>query len=240
MIAVLLAAGRGTRMGSLTANTPKPLLPLRGRPIIEHVLLGLRHAGIRDIVIVTGYRAEQIEAHLGDGTRLDCRVRYHRQERPDGTARALALAHGACGSSPFILSWADVVVDPEHYAELLGEFRRAPCDALLSINSTEDPFRGAAVYVDEKLRVIRLIEKPPRGTSETRWNNAGIFVFTPSIFEYAERLPPSPRGEYELPQAVAAMIEDNRYVRALPIRGFWSDLGTPEDLAAAERDYRLT
>ena len=71
-------------------------------------------------------------------------------------------------------------------------------------------------------------------TSRTRWNNAGIFVFSPLIFTYAARLPASPRGEYELPQAIAAMLSDGRSVRACPVRGFWSDLGTPEDLAAAE------
>jgi dTDP-glucose pyrophosphorylase len=79
-----------------------------------------------------------------------------------------------------------------------------------------------------------LVEKPPRGSSATCWNNAGLFVFTPLIFQYAGRLAPSARGEYELPQAIATMITDGHLVRALPVRGFWSDLGTPQDLSAAE------
>jgi dTDP-glucose pyrophosphorylase len=108
---------------------------------------------------------------------------------------------------------------------------------MLLLNEVDDPWRGAAVYVDERWQVTALIEKPPRGTSTTRWNNAGVFVLGPIAFEYAERLTPSPRGEYELPQAIGEMVSDRRDVRALPLRGFWSDLGTPQDLLHAERVY---
>lgn len=220
-------------MGSLTAQVPKPLLLLRGRPIIEHILGGLRSAGIRKAVVITGYLAEQLERHLGSGERLGMELAYRRQTRPEGTAQALLLARGAV-DGPFVLSWGDIVVEPEQYGRVLGQFERAPCDALLTVNATGDPWQGAAVYVDADWRVTRLIEKPPRGSSRTPWNNAGIFILTPLIFDYAERLTSSARGEYELPQAIAAMLRDGREVRACPVRGFWSDLGRPEDLAAAE------
>ncbi len=239
MHAVILAAGRGTRMGALTAATPKPLLLLNGQPIIEHILTGLRGAGVDEAVVITGYRGEQIEAHLGDGSRFGMRLSYRRQQTPDGTARALLLARNAAATGPFVLSWGDIVIEPHNYIALTAAFNRHPCDALLMVNEVDDPWRGAAVYVDAAWRVTDLIEKPLRGSSHTRWNNAGIFVLTPRIYTYAERLRPSPRGEYELPQAIAAMIADGCVVRAHPVRGFWSDLGTPEDLAAAERALRL-
>jgi len=234
MNAVLLAAGRGTRMGHLTNSTPKPLLPLRGRPIIEHILAGLHDAGVRRVAIVVGYLGEQIKERLGDGSRLGLHIDYRRQDRPDGTAKALLLVRDLLGDDPFVLSWGDIVVDQREYTALVRRFEESPCDAMLSINPTDDPWRGAAVTVDADGRVQSLIEKPPRGTSQTRWNNAGIFVFTELIFSYAERLEASARGEYELPQAVAKMIADGRVVRTHPITGFWSDLGTPEDLASAE------
>jgi dTDP-glucose pyrophosphorylase len=237
VIAVILAAGRGTRMGALTASTPKPLLALRGRPIIEHILTGLRAAGIHQCVVVTGHRGEQIETHLGSGARFEMQLMYRRQHAADGTGRALLLARDAVGDQPFLLSWGDIVIEPAEYSAVVTNFGQEPCDALLTVNETDDPWRGAAVYVDDQWRVTQLVEKPPRGTSQTRWNNAGIFMFTPLIFSYAERLRPSPRGEYELPQALAAMIADGRIVRAHPVRGFWSDLGTPEDLASAERAF---
>jgi dTDP-glucose pyrophosphorylase len=238
VIAVVLAAGRGTRMGALTATTPKPLLELCGRPIIEHILIGLRNAGIRDAVIVTGYRGEQIAAHLGGGGRVGMRLSYRRQHRPEGTARALLLARDAVDEQPFLLSWGDIVVEAVEYAALRADFARVPCETLLTVKAVDDPWRGAAVYVDGDWRVTRIVEKPPRGSSTTRWNNAGLFVFTPLIFSYAARLMPSPRGEYELPQAVAALLADDHAVRAHAVRGFWSDLGTPDDLTAAERAFR--
>lgn len=238
MKGVLLAAGRGTRMGALTANTPKPLLPLCGQPIIERIVRGFASAGVEEIVLVTGYRGEQIEAALGDGARLGVRLQYRRQTETNGTARALLLARDAVGDEPFLLSWGDVVIDFDQYAAIAGAFAERPCDLLLSLNPMDDPWRGAAVYVDGDHRVTRLIEKPPPGTSTTRWNNAGIFVHTALSFTYAERLAPSERGEYELPQAISAMIEDGRRVHAYPLQGFWSDLGTPEDLVAAEAALR--
>jgi UDP-N-acetylglucosamine diphosphorylase / glucose-1-phosphate thymidylyltransferase / UDP-N-acetylgalactosamine diphosphorylase / glucosamine-1-phosphate N-acetyltransferase / galactosamine-1-phosphate N-acetyltransferase len=238
VIAVILAAGRGTRMGALTQTMPKPLLTLCGRPILEHIVLGLKAAGVDRMVMVTGYRGEQIEQHFGDGSRLRVALTYRRQQQPEGTARALLLARDVVGNQPLVLSWGDIVVDPENYSALVRGFDRIACEAVLTVNAVDDPWRGAAVSVDAEWRVTQLIEKPPRGASHTRWNNAGLFVFTPVIFAYAGRVQPSVRGEYELPQAIAAMIADGRSVRALPVRGFWSDLGTPDDLAAAERRYR--
>lgn len=224
-------------MGALTVETPKPLLHLQGRPILEHVLLGLRDAGVSDAVLVTGYRGDQIEQYFGNGDRLGLRLHYCRQTEQNGTAKALLLTRSIIDDRPFVMSWGDIVIEPHHYRGLVDSFSRQTCDALLSVNPVDDPWAGAAVYVDEQWRITRLVEKPPRGTSTTGWNNAGVFMLAPIVFDYAARLTPSSRGEYELPQALAAMVADGRSVRAYPLSGFWSDLGTPDDLAAAERTY---
>jgi len=224
-------------MGALTDACPKPLLPVAGRPLIEHIITGFAAAGVGDFVIVTGYRGAQIEAVLSDGARLGVRIVYQRQERAEGTARAVLLARNALTPAPFALSWGDILVQPELYAAMVRQFSRQPCDALLAINTVDDPWAGAAVYVEPDGRVTNLIEKPPRGTSTTRWNCAGVFVFDPVIFDYAARLQPSSRGEYELPQAIAAMVADGRRVFSLPIDGFWSDVGTPADLQRAQHEF---
>ena len=232
--AVVLAAGRGTRMGALTAATPKPLLTVAGQPIIARVLTGLARGGVRRAVVVTGYLGDQVEAALGDGRALGLSLAYRRQEQPTGTARAVLLAAADVGDAPFVVSWGDILVPTAFYGELLADYARRPCDALLAVNAVDDPWRGAAVYVDAHWRVERVEEKPPRGTSTTGWNNAGIMAFAPLAFDYARRLAPSARGEYELPQAAAQMVRDGRDVRAVPVRGPWSDVGTAEDLAAAQ------
>jgi dTDP-glucose pyrophosphorylase len=104
---------------------------------------------------------------------------------------------------------------------------------LLAVNRVKDPFRGAAVYVDAHMMVERLDEKPAPGTAKTEWNNAGLFATGQIIFDYLARLELSARGELEIPGAIAQMIADGRVVRAVDMRGFWSDVGTPEDLEAA-------
>ena len=233
--AVVLAAGRGTRMGALTAATPKPLLPVGGRPLIEHILRGVAAAGIRRAVVVIGYLGDAIEQALGTGERLGLQLTYCRQADTDGTAHALLLTEPLVSSEDCLVSWGDILVPQPFYREFLDAFARAPCDAQLAVNEVEDPWRGAAVYVDDDWRVVRLEEKPSPGTSTTRWNNAGILLHTPPAFGYARRVAASPRGEYELPQAVAQMVRDGCVVRAVPVRGAWCDVGTPEDLAAANR-----
>ena len=106
-----------------------------------------------------------------------------------------------------------------------------PCDVLLGLNEVDDPAAGAAVY-REGNRVTDIIEKPAPGTSSTRWNNAGVMVLAPAVWPILEGLQPSARGEYELPQGVRAMVQQGHRVCGVEFRGFWSDVGTPEDIAA--------
>jgi NDP-sugar pyrophosphorylase family protein len=232
--AVILAAGRGTRMKGLTEDVPKPMLPIAGRPLLEHILGALRAAGIVRYAIVTGYRAEKIEDYFGDGSRFGCEITYRRQEVRDGTARALLLGREVTAERPFLLAWGDILTDRANYPALLETFARLRPEGLLSVNWVEDPCRGAAVYVDSSNRIERIVEKPPPGTATTHWNNAGIAAFQPTIYQYAASVSPSPRGEYEIPDAIAALIAARRPVYAFPLQGFWTDVGTPEDLARVE------
>jgi dTDP-glucose pyrophosphorylase len=129
-------------------------------------------------------------------------------------------------------------MDRANYKRFVARAAEDDFDLLLAVNRVKDPWRGAAVYLAPGMRVERIVEKPPEGGSTTEWNNAGLFASGQIIFDYAGRLRPSARGELELPQAIAAMIADGRAVRALDIRGFWSDIGTPADLATARRHFR--
>ena len=236
--AILLAAGRGSRLGALTATTPKPLLDVAGRPIIVRILDGLIAAGIRDFAIITGYLAETLEAGLGNGTQSGVRITYFRQASLDGTARALLLAREWVGEERFFAGWGDILVERPNYRNLVKGSRLA--DAAIAVNEVDDPSTGGAVYVDEDFRVTRIVEKPPRGTSATRWNNAGLSILGAEIWPAINALEPSPRGEYELPAAVAALVNEGLEVRAVPIEGPWFDIGTPENLEAARRSFRRT
>ncbi len=235
MKAVLLAAGRGSRLGALTESTPKALIEVGGRAIIVRIIDGLIAASVDDFAIVTGYLAEKLEAGLGNGSQSGVRITYFRQEQLNGTAAALALAREFVGDERFFFGWGDILIHPKNYRDVIRKSRFA--DAAIALNEVEDPFAGGAVYVDDNFRVTLMIEKPPRGTSTTRWNNAGLGVLGPEIWPAIAALQPSERGEYELPAAIAALVTAGLEVRGVPIEGPWFDIGTPESLAAARSAF---
>jgi dTDP-glucose pyrophosphorylase len=229
MKAVILAAGRGARMRPLTCARPKALIPVAGRPLLEHVIAGLVSQGVHDFLVVIGYLGDQIESHFGTGEALGCSITYRLQPEATGSGHAALLAEDFAAGEPFLLSFADILTGARNYHRLLEKSRTASADAIIGINWMEDPYAGAAVYVEGD-RVVRLVEKPPRGAAATNWNNAGVMVLTPIIFDALRRIPRSPRGEYELPQAVARLVEAGRDVLAVPFEGLRSDVADPEEV----------
>jgi NDP-sugar pyrophosphorylase family protein len=230
MKAVILAAGKGTRMKQLTASRPKPMIEICGKPMLEHIILALRDAGIREFVIITGYLGEVVESHFGDGGWMGLQIHYLRQSIQNGTGAAFHLAQKLVGSEPFFAGYGDIITSLHNYPRLVRDFQRRPCDGLLSVNWVDDPWRGAAVYLKPDNTVVDIIEKPPQGTSTSNWNNSGLMVFSPRLFDYSAALKPSARGEYEITDAIRAMIQDKRMIHGFKLEGFWSDVGRPEDL----------
>ena len=228
--AVVLAAGRGSRMGPLTEDLPKPMLPLRGKPLLEHQIERLETVGVENILLVTGYKAEIVEEHFERRPPVRARLCFRRQPTPDGTGSAARLALDFTGADAFLLTFGDILVDAAVYGSVMEAMNRF--DAVLSVKRVADPHRGAAVYTDGE-RVTRIVEKPPPGQSETQWINAGIYGFRPSIFDELQRLSVSPRGEYELTDAVSRMLANGTSFGLVVIDGFWKDVGRPEDLSAA-------
>src|SRR3954467_11663506 len=122
MKAVILAAGKGTRMRELTTDVPKPMLKVHGKPILEHIITGVMQAGVREFCIITGYKAETIEAYFGDGSKWGARVTYVRQLVQDGTGKAPELARAFIGDDPFLLTYGDILVKPETYVAMVNRF----------------------------------------------------------------------------------------------------------------------
>jgi UDP-N-acetylglucosamine diphosphorylase / glucose-1-phosphate thymidylyltransferase / UDP-N-acetylgalactosamine diphosphorylase / glucosamine-1-phosphate N-acetyltransferase / galactosamine-1-phosphate N-acetyltransferase len=227
--AVILAAGKGKRMGDLTAQIPKPMLPLAGKPMLEHILDRLTEAGIRQYLIVIGYYGDHIKEHFA-GSDFD--ITYQEQTVINGTAKAALLARDFSGPDPFLLTFGDILCEPADY---LGLTARLTGDvaAVLGVKYVDDPHQGAAVYETEG-RVTRIIEKPEKGSSTTNWNSAGLYAFAPAIFEELARVPLSTRGEYELTTAIETWVNTGRHVEMYAIQGDWMDVGRPQDLAKAE------
>jgi UDP-N-acetylglucosamine diphosphorylase / glucose-1-phosphate thymidylyltransferase / UDP-N-acetylgalactosamine diphosphorylase / glucosamine-1-phosphate N-acetyltransferase / galactosamine-1-phosphate N-acetyltransferase len=227
--AVLLAAGRGTRMRELTAEVPKPMIKVRGKPILLHVIEGLQRAKINDFLIVTGYRADTIKDYFGDGTCFGLRIKYATQLKQDGTGRVVELARDFVAGEPFLLHYGDILVEQNNYLRLVS--LPEEIEAVVTVKANEDCSKGGAVFVDTEMMVTDVREKPQAGEPTSLWYNAGIYAFRPSIFEWAAKLQPSPRGEYELTDAICDMARSGKKVKALELEGAWADVRDPEILA---------
>src|SRR6516225_1631169 len=155
--AVILAAGRGTRMRELTADLPKPMIQVRGKPVLQHIVEGLRDAGIGDCLIVVGYRADAVRDFFSDGSRYNVAIQYKTQTVQDGTGRVVELAQDFVENRPFILAYGDILVDPSNYKRLVD----LPDDveALLTVTRDEDVSKGGAVFVNGQMELVDIREK---------------------------------------------------------------------------------
>jgi len=232
--AVLLAAGRGTRMRELTEALPKPMLQVRGKPVLQHIIEGLRDAGLRDFLIVVGWRADVVRDFFGDGSQFGVRIQYATQVVQDGTGKVVELAREFVERDPFVLSYGDILVAPENYPRLSAALENV--EAVVSVKRNEDVSKGGAVFVNENFELTDLREKPKPGEPSSPWYNAGIYAFRPVIFEYVAKLKPSPRGEYELTDAIRDLALGGKRVKALELTGDWADVRDPEILAQLNAD----
>lgn len=231
--AVLLAAGRGTRMRELTQELPKPMLQVRGKPVLQHIVEGLRDAGVADFLIVVGWQAKVVSDFFGDGAKLGVRIQYATQVVQDGTGKVVELAREFAGSDPFILSYGDILVGPENYPRVCAALAEA--EAVVTVKRNEDVSQGGAVFVNERFELIDLREKPKPGEPTSPWYNAGIYSFRTSIFDFIAKLKRSPRGEYELTDAIRSLALSGNKVQALVLEGDWADVRDPEVLAQLNR-----
>ena len=243
MKAIILAAGKGTRMRDLTDEQPKPMLKVQGKPILEHIIEGLVAADIREIFIVTGFRAEIIERFFGDGKGWNARFGYGRQVVQDGTGKAPELAKEFVGTDSFLLTYGDILVKPETYQQMLARFHGGQFSGLVTVTPGQDVTKGGLNFFDESFCLTRLVEKPtviqleelrragflPPGQSV--WYNAGIYIFETALFDFTAKLQKSPRGEYELTDALNAMVAAGLRIAGMTIAGRWVDVRDPDVLA---------
>ncbi|MDD1718397.1 MAG: NTP transferase domain-containing protein [Methanoregulaceae archaeon] len=222
MECVILAAGEGTRMRPLTARRPKVMIPIANRPILEHLLIAARDAGITDFVLVVGYGEKEIRNHFGDGSAIGTSIRYVTQRHQRGTADALAVVSGMVDGT-FLLLNGDMVLESADIRAICGL-----TPPVLAIYPSDHPMDfGVVAVVGEQ--VTGLEEKSSHPKSDLI--NAGAYLLTSEVFDLVARISPSPRGEYELTDALGAWIRENRL--AAYRLASWLDIGYPWDLLDA-------
>ncbi|MDP5070100.1 MAG: nucleotidyltransferase family protein [Congregibacter sp.] len=218
---MLLAAGKGERMRPLTLKTPKPMLVVAGKPLIEHHIEKLVTAGIRNIVINVSWLGQQIVDYCGDGSRWKCVIQYSREEQPLETAGGIIQALPMLGSEPFLLANADIWTD--FALENLLQRPLGPGEACLVLvdNPVHHP-RGDFSLHDDRVAVA----------STDTLTYAGLGLYDPFVFHgYA------PGKRALLPLLERAIAQGRLF--AQHHRGRWTDVGTPERLQQLERDLGL-
>ncbi|MGB9928832.1 MAG: bifunctional sugar-1-phosphate nucleotidylyltransferase/acetyltransferase [Methanosarcina sp.] len=230
MKAVVLVAGKGTRMEPLTASCPKVMLQVANKPILEHILNSAIEAGVDGFVFITGYLEEQIQEYFGDGSKWGVSIEYVRQEEQLGTANAIGWAKGHVEGAFLVLN-GDMLIGQEDLKNLVSRQE----EAVICVKEVENP-SDFGVLETQNNRVIRIIEKPKN--PPTNLANAGIYLFRESIFDFIDRTKPSIRNEYEITDSIQMLIDSGKAVGYNPLEGRWIDIGYPWDLLKAN-EYLL-
>lgn len=235
--AVILAAGKGTRMGELTANLPKPMVQVEGKPVLEHIVEGLRdEAKITDFFIITGWCGNVIRDYFGDGKRWNVNITYGEQVVQDGTGKAPELAKDWVGQDNFLLTYGDILLrPPTDYGLLVEAFHE---DGVIAVKDGEDLTKGGAVVLDRDGFMIDLVEKGSGTPPANAFYNAGIYLLPARIFTHTAKLEKSPRGEYEFTDVLKALVKAGARLRGVTLRRAWADVRDPSVLAELNRSAK--
>jgi dTDP-glucose pyrophosphorylase len=226
-IIVIMAGGMGTRLHPQTSNCPKPLLPIGGKPIIEHIICRARAEGFSEFVVAIHHLGYMIEDYLGNGEKLGVKISYLREELPLGTAGALSLI-SPIPEFAFIVTNGDVLTDIR-YEELLNfhEFHRRPVTMAVRLHEVKNPFGVVQIQESE---VIDYEEKP----IDRNFINAGIYAFNPEIlrlFHGPERI--------DMSVLMQNLLEQDKKIGAFPIHENWLDVGSPSDFLEAVDKFSI-
>jgi len=228
---LILSGGTGTRLRPLTYTRAKQLVPVANKPVLYYGIEAITGAGITDIGIIVGDTKNEIMQAVGDGSKWGAKVTYIEQSAPLGLAHAVLTAKEYIKDDPFVMYLGDNLI-LDGITSLVEDFRSGDANAQILLAKVPNPEQfGVAELVDG--RVIRLVEKPSEPKSDLAL--VGVYMFDKNIFEAAEKIEPSTRGELEITDAIQKLIDLNYKVNPYIVRGWWKDTGKLEDMLEANR-----
>lgn len=231
--AVILAAGKGVRLWPLTENRSKHMIPVAGRPIIEHVISAVKSAGIRSLIVVTQYRGELIKKHIGDGAKLGVAIEYVNQPDVSGTANAVSVTQSLIDNHDFLVVYGDLVVSPRAIKHVIETYRRKGRKPTVGLVPVSHPECYGVAKISGDL-LAEIVEKPDPSQSPGNLANTGVYVLNPLIFDHLETTLRSGRGEFEITDTISSMARSGRPVAWAKIDpSDWQDIGRPWEVLAA-------
>src|SRR3954471_11578982 len=231
MRAVVMAGGEGTRLRPMTANQPKPLLPVVNRLIMEHVLRLLKRHGFHETVVTVHFLAALVRNYFGDGEELGMDLTYATEETPRGTAGSVKNAEAARRDEPFLVISGDALTDID-LTDMVRFHRERGALVTIGLKRVPDPLEFGIIIVDEEGRIDRFLEKPTWGQVFSDTVNTGIYVMEPEVFEHVADNDVVDWSGDVFPQLVKAGAPLYGYVAD----GYWEDVGTFESYLKAQAD----
>jgi bifunctional UDP-N-acetylglucosamine pyrophosphorylase/glucosamine-1-phosphate N-acetyltransferase len=232
MKAVILVAGKGTRLLPLTEKTHKSLLMIGDKPLLEHAINALSENKVKEIFLVVNHRKEDIMNYFGDGSNFDVRINYLYQENPKGgTADAVRRAKDKINES-FILLNGDIFFHHSIIKKLIENYR--DCDGLIVGKEVKNPEEFGILEIESGF-ITKIFEKSKNPPSNIA--NTGMYLLPEKIFDTIEKTPLSKRGEYELTDSIQILIDKGLKFKPVVVNEFWIDIGRIEDYEKAKKVY---
>lgn len=235
--AVILAAGKGTRLYPLSPQRSKAMTLILDVPIIQRIIENLASTGLSDFIVVAQPNDHRLIQHFHCHSSLNLQVNFVFQHQPLGTADALKLAKPRIRGA-FVLSACDNLINPSDISRMISAWESNPqLEAILGLMPLDDGQRiDCGIVETDGDRVTRIIEKPVEGQTKSRIASLPIYCFSQRILNYLEEVPLSPRGEYEIQDAIQALIDNHLPVKGIFIKQRYT-LTKPEDLLAINKHY---
>lgn len=220
---VIMAGGLGTRLGELTRNTPKPMLPINGKPILERIVEGFKGFGFSKFIFCLNYKSEIIQDYFGKGEALGISIEYTLENKRLGTAGALSLVDKKTLNKPFIVTNGDIITSL-NYEDFLDAHVKHNTVATMCVKQHSMQLPYANVISDEEGNLLNLEEKP----LVPFYINAGIYAFDPSVLDHI------PFNEYfDMTSLFSKLVSNNQRVRTFKMDDYWVDIGMPNDFRQA-------
>lgn len=230
MQALILAGGEGTRLRPLTIHTPKPVVPIVNRPFLCYQIELLKRAGITDITLCLSYQPDKIQDLFGEGEGMGVKIRYTLEKSPLGTAGAYKHAEEYLTDTTIVFN-GDVLTDID-LTEVITYHQERKSDATIVLTPVEDPSAYGVVETDAGGHVLRFLEKPQPGTTESKAINAGIYLLEPRVLNY---IPANEKVMFEY-HVFPALLEHKEKFYAFESPAYWLDIGTPQRYWQAHHD----